>query len=236
MTEAALSRCKQTDNGLRVRTTCLFSSFEPVFVYVVRFGDGFVVHDAGETMAVILTHGQDGATARRIMLDECRRYGVTCEGRRLSAKVDSADWLESAIIAVANTAAAAARVALVDRTRKSERALADTLFVLLQPQLPRGALMKEYAYQGASGRRYRFDLAVQGPEGLSLIEVVRPNPNSVNAKYVALSDVGSSDAVQRIAAHSGDLAREDVLLLQNVATVATSDGVLSLLGSRAAAH
>ncbi len=228
--------CKESDNGARVRTTCIFPSFEPVFVYVVRFGDGFVVHEAGETMAVILSHGQDGSVASRVIRTECKRFDLTFEGRRISVKIDAPEWLDNAIVAVANTAAMAAYAAVSDSSRKREHELADTLFDLLTPRLPRGSLVKDYDYHGASGRRYRFDLAVQARSGLSLIQTIRPNANSVNAKYVALADVPDSDEVQRIAAHAGDLAPEDILLLQNVATVATAKGVATLLGASNPPH
>lgn len=230
MSAARLWSCKETENGAQIRTACVFPSFEPVFVYVVRLGDGFHIHDAGETMAVILSHGQDGAAAKRIILAECRRYDLEFNGRRISLKVDAPEWLETAIVAVANTVAMAARLASAVADRPTERELADILFNRLQPRLPKGVITREYAFQGASGRRYRFDLAVQQGGHLSLIQTVRANPNSINSKFVALADVPADEPVQKIAAHSGDLQAEDILLLQAVATVATSDGVVTLLG------
>lgn len=226
---AGLWSCKETENGARIRTTCVFPGFEPVFVYVVRLGGGFVIHDAGETLAVMLSHGQDGAAARRIIRAECRRYDLSCEDRRISLKIDAPEWLETAIVAVANTAAAAARHATSVAERRAERDLADVLFDLLQPRLPKGVLTREYGFQGASGRRYRFDLAVQEKGRLSLIQTVRANPNSVNSRFVALADIPADEPVQKIVAHAGDLPAEDILLLQTVATVATSAGVMSLL-------
>src|SRR5690554_4592467 len=89
MSAASFWSCQETENGARIRTTCVFPSFEPVFVYVVRLGDGFVVHDAGETMAVILSHGQDGAAAKRIIRNECRRYDLACDDRSISLKIDA---------------------------------------------------------------------------------------------------------------------------------------------------
>ena len=229
---AKLWSCKETENGARIRTTCVFPSFEPVFVYVVRFGDGFIVHDAGETMGVILGHGQDGDAARRIIRSECKRYDLTCEDRRISLKIDAIEWLETAIVSVANTAAAAARQALTDTRRKTERDLSDIRYQLLEPKVRKGTLVKNFDFQGASGRKYHFDLALQGHERLTLIQTVMPNANSINSKFVALSDVPTDEPIRKIAAHNGDLSVEDILLLQTVATVASPAGVLEMVAER----
>lgn len=230
---SSLWACKETENGARIRTTCVFPSFEPVFVYVAKLGDGFVVHDAGETVAIIMAHGQDGDAAKRVIRYECRRFDVTFGERRLSLKIDAAEWLETAIVAVANTAATAARNALKDSDKKAERLLADVIFELLEPKLAKGTITKGFTYLGESGRRYKFDLAVQGKEHLTLIETVTPHASSVNAKYVALADVPFEAAVKKIVAHNNDLSQEDILLLQNVATVSGPSGVMNLVaGSR----
>ena len=225
--------CKETENGARIRTTCVFPSFEPVFVYVAKLGEGFVVHDAGETVAVIMAHGQDGDAAKRVICSECKRYDVAFGERRISLKIDASEWLETAIVAVANTAAAAARNALKDNRKKTERDLADVIYELLEPRLAKGMVTKGFPYLGESGRRYRFDLAVQGKDHLTLIETVTPHAISVNSKYVALADVPSEAAVRKIVAHNNDLSQEDILLLQNVATVAGPNGVLDLVAGRA---
>lgn len=226
---AKLWSCKETDNGARIRTTCVFPSFEPVFVYVVRLGDGFVVHDAGETMGVILSHGQDGDAAKRIIRTECKRYDLTCEGRRISLKIDALEWLETAIVSVANTAASAAQQAMTAAKRKAERDLTDTLYELLVPKVAKGTLAKNFDFQGTSGRKYHFDLAVRGRDDLTLIQTVLPNANSLNSKFVSLSDIPADEPIQKIAAHNGDLSAQDVLLLQTVAIVARPGGVVEMV-------
>lgn len=230
---SSLWACKETENGARIRTTCVFPSFEPVFVYVAKLGEGFVVHDAGETVAVIMAHGQDGDAAKRVIRSECKRYDVAFGERRISLKIDASEWLETAIVAVANTAAAAARNALKDNNKKTERDLADVIYELLEPRLAKGTVTKGFPYLGESGRRYRFDLAVQSKDHLTLIETVTPHAISVNSKYVALADVPSDAAVRKIVAHNNDLSQEDILLLQNVATVAGPNGVMDLVAGRA---
>lgn len=232
----SLWACKETENGARIRTTCVFPSFEPVFVYVAKLGEGFVVHDAGETVAVIMAHGQDGDAAKRVIRSECKRYDVAFGERRISLKIDASEWLETAIVAVANTAAAAARNALKDNNKKTELDLADVIYELLEPRLAKGTVTKGFPYFGESGRRYRFDLAVQGKDHLTLIETVTPHVISVNSKYVALADVPSEAAVRKIVAHNNDLSQEDILLLQNVATVAGPNGVMELVAGSSTKH
>lgn len=228
--------CQETANGARIRTTCLFPAFEPVFVYVVKFGDGFIVHDAGETMAVILSNGQDGETAKRTITAECKRYDISCEERRISLKIDAAEWLDTAIVSVANAAANAARNALNEVSKRSDRELIDALVDIISPRVAKGSLTREYGYQGTSGRKYRFDLAIEGRNKLTLIQAVRPNPISVNSKFVALADVSVDDPIRKIAAHNDDLAAEDILLLQGVATVASKLGVKSIFSHDVITH
>ncbi len=233
---SSLWACKETDNGARIRTTCVFPSFEPVFVYVAKLGEGFVVHDAGETVAVIMAHGQDGNAAKRVIRSECKRYDVAFGERGISLKIDASEWLETAIVAVANTAAAAARNALKDNNKKTERDLADVIYELLEPKLAKGTVTKGFKYLGQSGRHYRFDLAVQSRDHLTLIETVTAHPISVNSKYVALADVPAEAEVKKIVAHNNDLSQEDILLLQNVATVAGPKGVMELVAGSSTKH
>lgn len=233
---SSLWACKETSNGARVRTTCVFPSFEPVFVYVARLGDGFVVHDAGETVAVIMAHGQDGDGAKRAIRSECKRYDVEFGERRISLKIDAAEWLETAIVSVANTAASAARNAIKDNNKKTEVELVNVIFQLLEPKLAKGTMARDFPYIGESGRRYKFDLAVQSRDHLTLIETVTAHSNSINAKYVALADVPTDAQVKKIVAHNNDLSQEDILLLQNVATVAGPTGVMELVAGSNAKH
>ena len=224
--------CKETTYGAQVRTTCLLPSFEPVYVYIAKVGDGFLVHDAGETFASILAHGQDVRDAKKSIRSECKRFGLDFGDRGISVKIDAPEWLDTAIASVANASSLSARNALKDDTKSSERELADVLFQLIQPSVGKAAISKGYVYSGASGRKYKFDLAIQSSNQLTLIETVTPHANSVNAKYVALADVPEEENLGKIVAHNNDLSQEDILLLQNVATVAGPNGVLKALQSQ----
>lgn len=232
ITQAAhsLLTCQETPNGARVRTTCVFPSFEPVFVYIAKVGDGFIVHDAGETVAVILAHGRDGKQAKRAIKAECKRYDLHFGKRRIALRVDAPEWLDSAIVCVANTSATAARNAIKDSVSKSESDLAETIFQLLEPRVRAGTMTKHFPYSGSSGRKYKFDIAVQGRNQLTLIDTVLPHAGSINSKYVAFADIPEDEDVKKIVAHNNDLSSEDILLLQNVAVVAGPNGVAEMVG------
>lgn len=225
----SMSACEETLNGTQVWTTCVYPSFEPVYVYIVKKGDGFIVHDAGETMAVVLAHGQDADVAERGMLSECKRQGVVFERRSISLSIENPDWLKTAIVCVANACAAAANNALSLSAEKTKHKLLDAICETLSNKIPKTSIIMDYSFLGVSGRNYKFDLAVETTNQLTLIETVNSHPASVNAKYVAFADVGESSKVRKIAAHDGRLSSEEVLLLQNVAIVASPAAVSGLV-------
>ena len=251
--------CEETMNGVRVPTTCVLPSFEPLFVYVVKIGDGFIVHDAGETLASMLAHGQAEKAAVRAIRSECKHYKLEFNRYRISSRIKTLDWLNSAIIAVSNTAAVAAQDAIKHDAIKhdaikhdaiehealnrevfkhgalkinSGKRISDEIFPLLECKVAKGSLFKNYEYFGESGRRYKFDLAVN-QKRLTLISTVVPNANSVNSRYVAFSDI-QGERVDKIIAHNGDLSREHVTLLQKVATLAQPQEVVDLVTAKAA--
>jgi hypothetical protein len=226
----SLLQCVETDNGVRIRTTCLYPSFEPIFMYVVKLGDGYVVHDAGETLSVILAHGQTHKLAKKHINAECKKFGLKAAHRRISVTINAIEWLETAIVSVANAATAASHSAVRDIKNKEESNLADAILDIIRDRLPKGSVIKEYSQQGVSGRTYNFDIGVSLGDRLTLIDTVVPHKASVNSKYVAFSDLPMDEGLQKVVAHNNDLQPEDVLLLQNVATLAGPQGIAKLLG------
>ena len=230
---SGLRASKETEDGIQIATTCLFPCFETVFVYVEKSPDGFIVHDAGETEAVIFHSGKKRSVARKAILDECTMYGTVFEKGTLTMKINSLEWLETAILSVASAAASASQEALKCSGPRTHRRMAEAIFQLLEHSLGKGTISKRFPYSGESGRRYRFDLAVQGKEHLTLIDTVSAHPNSVNSKYVAMADVPSDSGIRKIVAHSDDLSAEHLQLLQSVAIVSNQSGVIDLVeGSR----
>ena len=211
---SGLRASKETEDGIQIATTCLFPCFEPLFVYVEKSPDGFIVHDAGETEAVIFHSGKKKSVARKAILDECTMYGTVFEKGTLTMKIDNLERLETAILSVASAAAFASQEALKCSSQRTHDRMADEIFQLLEPSLGKGAISKRFPYSGESGIRYSFDLAVEGKEQLTLIDTVYANPNAVNSKYVAMADVPSDSGIRKIVAHSDDLSAEHLQLLQ----------------------
>lgn len=225
------TRCVDTKVGVRVRTACLYPAFDPVHVYIAALKGGFLVHDAGEALEAIESSGVQSKVGEKAIRQECSFYDLdfNAGASRIELKIDAAEWLESGIIALANAAAAAARSALMEARKPAETHLADMLEELLLKHMPNLSVLKKFSYEGESGRTYKFDLAIPTRDRLTLIETVSPHAGSVNAKFVALSDLPSDGKIFKIAAHRGDLSPPDKLLLQKVATVARPDGVRHLV-------
>lgn len=225
---ARMWECKDTVSGVRVRSLCFLPSFESLYVFVERCDDGFMVHDDGEAVGSMILHGMETAVADRVVRSECGRVGVGYGEGAVHVKIGALDGLEAAIVRVSNTAAAAASFATKVKPGDFGYGLADQVSKLLDTELGNRATSKGFGYRGASGRQYKFDLAVNGGDRLTLINTVAPSAASVNSNYVALADV-VADGVQKIAAHGGGLRPEDISLLREVAVVAEPAELLGLV-------
>ena len=226
---SALREYKETEHGIRVPTTCVFPSYVSLFVYVEKSPDGFVVHDAGETLATVLAHGQKKGTAKEIIRAECSVHHVTFENETLLLRVNDAEWLETAIVSLASTAALASCISLRNRNWWEAFEPANGIFRVIERGLANGSISKKFPYVGKSGTQYSFDLAVHEEGRLTLIDTVSANPNSVNSKYVAMADVPSDLGIRKIVAHNDDLSVEHLRLLQSVAMVSNHSGVIDLV-------
>jgi hypothetical protein len=214
--------CTETEEGSRVATHCLYPSFDPVNVFVVRFGDGFRVHDGGGALQSAWLHGRDEALIRRTLAKQAARYQVHIVDDVLIADVPSADWLTSAILAVANASAAAAHAAIDRVVSATERVLRDRILSVLKATVAESEIAVEYEIPGQSGKLHRFDFAVREPrDNLLLINAVAPHHISVSAKYVAFADVIHREGTHtdRFAVHDKPLESGDVSLLQQVADI-----------------
>ncbi len=224
--------CVETENGVRVWTTCVYPGFDSVYVYVVKSDDGYIVHDASEALYRMEFDARNEAAASRAIQIECARYGLKFENERISCEVKTAEWIGSAVIAVANTAPAVVRISQDFEPEKPERNVLDEIYPQLASKVAKGSLLKNFECRGASGRRYKFDLAVNRRDCLTLISFVDRNVESVNSNYVAFADV-PEEGTKKIAAHRGDMAKKDIMLFQRVATVARPPGVVKLVTGEA---
>jgi hypothetical protein len=222
--KAALSAfevCTETEQGSRVATHCLYPSFAPVNVFVVRFGDGFRVHDGGGAVRSAWTHGRDDNLIKRMLTKQAERYEIMVIDDSLVANVSSIDWLGSAILAVANASAAAAHAALDRIASATETDLKEKILRVLKSTVPPKMLTVEYEVAGES-KRHKFDFAVQEFNGsMLLLNAVAPHHISVASKYVAFSDVIHRQDIKtdRWAVHERELDRSDVSLLLQVADI-----------------
>jgi hypothetical protein len=222
---AALSSfdvCTETSEGSRIVTHCLYPSFEPVNIFVVRFGDGFRVHDSGGAMQAAWMHGRDEGLTRRMLAKQATRYQINIVDDALVADVPNAEWLTPAILAVANASAAAAHATLDRVVSASEHVLRDRILSVLKETISQSQIGVEYEIVGQSGKSHRFDFAVREPhDHLLLINAVAPHHISVSSKYVAFADIirREGEGTDRFAVHEKPLESSDVLLLQQVADI-----------------
>ena len=219
---AAFNSCTETDQGSRVATHCLYPSFEPVDVFVVRLGDGFRVHDGGGATRSAWLHGRDESLIGRMVSKQAVRYQISVVGDTLVADAPNLDWLGSAILAVANASAAAAYAALDRFVSASEAALKDKARLLCSRRRALtldhcGRLRGRWPQQEAPVRLCRSRVRW----GMLLLNAVSPHHVSISSKYVAFSDIIHREDMRtdRWAVHDRPLDTGDVSLLLQVADI-----------------
>ncbi len=216
--------CEESPNGARVLTHCLYPSFEPVEVFVTKFGDGYLVNDGGGAASSAWMHGRE--EIRKLIERESVRYGVSSRDSVIESRVPSIEWLRSAIIGVANASASAATAALERAAVAAERVLADKIFDALSHVVPRANIAREYEHRGASGKRWRYDYAATASERLLLVNAVTPHHVSISAKYVAFADLPANDTeISKFAVYGRKLDTDDVALITQVANLVPVDSL-----------
>lgn len=209
--------CERTSEGLRIKTDCLFPSFEQVSVFVVGNGDGFIVHDGGGAAQSAWMHGVDSRALSHSLANAAQTFGCEYKDSKLVAEAQSSEWLWAAIATVANAAADAARGA-VGRVRAIKE---DDLISKTKAILDRAAwspkTTRDFKQVGESGKVHTFDLSVEAGRSLALIDAVVAHPGSIAAKYLAFSDTPRRSGLFKYALYDGQLAQEDKTILSNVA-------------------
>lgn len=212
--------CSITEMGARVKTQCLYPSFEPVHVYVVGFGDGYLVHDGGNTNSLAWMHGRDGRAVTSALKSAADRYSIAYQDGMLSTKIESLDWLRNAILAVSNAAALGAHDVVSKVSKIVEIDLKERMNEVLERSIDLRKIAREYAYIGNSGREYHFDFAiVDKGHQLALIDGVVPHSASIYAKFTAFSDVTRAVPLNKFVVYASPLQEQDKTLLQQVADV-----------------
>jgi hypothetical protein len=103
--------CEQTEFGARYLTHCYYPSFDRVSVFVTGWGDGFRVTDGGGAVSSVLRHGRDDSAITNAFKTVRQRFGVATAEGMIVAEADK-EWLQAAVLAVANASAAAAAIAV----------------------------------------------------------------------------------------------------------------------------
>lgn len=210
--------CHKTPNGARVETTCLFPSFDPVSVYVIQHGDGFIVHDGGGAVHSALQHGRAVETVVAALQQQANRYGLQVKDGHLQCQCESSDWLPSAIMSVANGAAAAAQAALDGQPEDGEEvsdlksAIKESLYERFSSHMASGI-----SRVGRSGKKFKFDFAVSQGGRTILINAISPSPMSIAFRYTAFQQVGARSQGGAIASFDRALNGDDQLMIQEVA-------------------
>lgn len=217
---AEFSACEPTSDGSRIATHCLYPSFEPVRVFVAKVGNGYHVHDGGGAFAVAWTHGRDEATILNSIKAECGRFHLRPDGRSIIAKVESIDWLTSAILTVANASSFAAHDAVAKIVAAAEDALVDKIENDLKSAFGPKGYQRGFDIRGKSGGRRHFDFLIGSPASPSsiLVNGVSPHRNSISSKYVSFADT-EVDKQHKFAVYDRELSNDDTVLLQQVAEV-----------------
>lgn len=210
--------CEETERGARVVTQCLYPSFDPVSVFVARFGEGYLVTDGGGAAATAWAHGRDDL--HRLLRKEAQRFCVTAVGETIQAEAKSIEWLHSAILAVANSSASAARIAVDRAVQAAEKVLSERILEALSRVVHQSKIAADFEYRGASGKQWRADFAVMDDGHRIIVNGVTPHHASISAKYVAFADIEDADkAIDRFAVFERPLASADRTLLAQVAAL-----------------
>ncbi|RVU15080.1 hypothetical protein [Methylobacterium oryzihabitans] len=221
---AALSSfqaCTETPHGSRLATHCLYPSFEPVDVYVHKFGDGFRVHDCGGARREAWLSGIDDAYVARLLNKEAARYQIEVEDGCLRATAQTADWLLAAVLAVANAAASVARIAADKAETVAQGELKARIDELLSSSFP-GIVRRDYAFRGKSGKDHHFDFALKPSMDQSLlINAVFPHHASIYANYVMFADtkIEGYENIGRMVVFDKPLSEPDKILLEQVTSI-----------------
>ncbi|HEU4549923.1 MAG TPA: hypothetical protein VFS01_09510, partial [Rhizomicrobium sp.] len=215
---AAFNVCLETPDGSRITTHCVYPSFDPVNVFVSRFGDGFRVHDGGGAHRAAWAHGKDDVIVTKALKRWAARYYLAIEDHSsLHCTVQDASWLTSAILAVANASSGAANEIVEHIAAATETALKTRIFDVLSEVMPRKAISREFGVRGASGKLHSFDFAIKHGKGVTLLDAVAPHHVSIAAKYVAFADAGGHAGPEKYAVFDRELDTGDTALLQQVA-------------------
>ena len=213
------SGCTNTLDGARIVTHCLYPSHELVYVYIVHEGDQYRVHDGGGAYRTAWSHGRDENTIVRAIERSVARFDLECTHETIISPRVNYNWLNNAVVAVANASAFAA-TQVVEKSRSAgDNDFSSSIEEKLVARFGRADVAKDYEITGRSGGKRRFDFAVKyrGEYG-ALVSTVSPFAASVNSRFVAFADA-EADQLNKFAVYKENLDTSDVALLASVASL-----------------
>lgn len=216
----ALYDCTETDEGLRIDTSCMLPSFKRVRVFVVAVGNGFKVHDNGCAFQSAWEHGRNEKLIKKALVKEANRFRLKLENEVFVSEVLSKEWLPSAVLSVANAASKAAYSAVDHIVAATEANLADRIYLALREVYSESAITREFILDGNSGKSHKFDYAVGDlDKRILLVDAVSPHHSSIAHKYTAFSDVKAAlgSSMLGFAVFDKQLELEDASLMRQVA-------------------
>ena len=214
---AKFAECVDTPDGCRVTTHCVYPSFDPVKVFVTKFGDGFHVHDGAGASRAAWIHGRDDKAYLHIMERHAKRFGATYENETFASVVQDKSWLMSAILAVANTSASAANAAVEYVATAAEKGLKTRIDAILTETVPAQNVGRAFEIRGKSGKIHEFDFIIRRLSHATLIDAIVPHHVSISSKYVAFADSETPGPTSKYAVYDRDLDPSDSALMQQVA-------------------
>jgi hypothetical protein len=211
---------RDTDEGLKLETHCLYPSFDPVYAYIAKIGESYNVHDGCGAYRSAWDHGKEGSLIRRILFQQAASHELSVVGDAIVGKAISEDWLVATVLAVANASALAAHTIVAHSAAAAEYDLADRIYTALSSVIPISHISRSWRVTGRSGKNHEFDFGVRlFDDRWILIDSVSPHHVSIAAKYVAFSDTKShsEQIAARFAVYDRPLQEDDASLLMQVA-------------------
>lgn len=208
--------CEPSALGLKILTDCLYPSSDPVYVHIAQIGDGFRVTDGGGILESVINHGRNDKSLMDGLTTASRRHSVQIENGSLFAEVPSIDWLQSAVLAIANASALAANLAVEQTTKSVERGLGKRIYSALETVFQPNEIAREYEFVGRSGKTWKIDFAIPKLDRPILIRSVTPHHNSISSNYTSFGDIGI-DETRRICVFQKSLDHDDASLIRQVA-------------------
>ena len=236
---APFLECAETGEGTCISTHCLYPSFDPVNVYVIKLGDGFRVHDGGGADRSSWLHGRDEQLSHKMLARYASRYHLTVKDGVLTANAPSASWLLSAILSVANASSLAANATIERVVASAELDLVERVFGVLSRRYGEGNVKRKVPVIGHSGKQYEFDFSVPRPNRSPiLIDTVVPHHASIAHKYVAFADVAADgdQMPERWAVYDKPLEPDDASLMRQVAALVPFNTLNEAVAKEVARH